>query len=314
MRTDEQSRLFPCKNRKHLYPRIGGAIWKIHAEMNFDALCVWGGPQCTYNGMVKFVNDRSADPQTKNYQFGITGLSAQLSSRMTNYTKPTITIFELPVILIKSTAREQSTTIDAFYTIAQAFEPISWAVIVAFELSLFSLAYLVSIRFTGSYNPAVALLYIISDNCIDSATHGNESDSVAVRRTKHKMHRASMRLISVALGLIVAVVAVFYEVAEVNFIFSPADTILPKPLTDFSDAELSHFSALRSSALMHALATAVDPYKKRFPNKTYPWYGCRPATECYRKLIDPKDKVNYMATIEVRTRCPSVNILYLYKY
>lgn len=299
MKTDEDSKLFPCKNWKQLYPNLRGPIWKIHAEINFDALCIWGGPKCTFDENFKFIDDRASHPDTKSYQFGVTGPSAQLPSRMTNYTKSTVTILEIPVILIKSIAGEKSSLMSSFHKIGRAFEPATWAILFGIQFGLFILAYLVSIRFTGYYNPADALLHVLSNNSITMGENC-ENESLYLRRTKYKMYVTSMKLISVALGLVIAVTVVFYEVAEVNFIFKPTEEVLPKPLTEFSDEELSHFATVRSSGFWYALAIAVDPNGTRFPDRKYPWYGCYPASECYRKLIDPQDKVNYMATVEVR--------------
>lgn len=269
---------------------MAGAIWKIHAEMDFDALCVWGGPKCTYNTMVRFLNEKSANPATRSYQFGITGLAAQLPSRMTNETRVTVTIFELPVLLFKSTAQDRGYK-GALETITRGFEPATWAVLVCFEGALLLLGYIFTIRFTGSFNPADTLLNILHNNGIKM----NANDI----RTKCRMYRASMQLIHIALTLVVAVAAVFYQVAEVNFIFTRVDEVLPKPLREFSDDELSEFSTVQKSALEYALAIAVDPNGTRFPKREFPWYGCMEGMECFRKLIDPEDSVRYFASIEV---------------
>lgn len=149
--------------------------------------------------MFKFVFDRASNPDTKSYQFGITGLSAQLPSRVTTYTLPTITFTERPPVLIKSTVMEQGSTTDAFQKITVVFEPAAWGVVLGFCFGLLLLGYVLLIRFTGSYNPVDALLDILSNRGISLDEH--DTETLSVRRTKYEMYRVSMKLISVALGL-----------------------------------------------------------------------------------------------------------------
>jgi len=92
---------------------------------------------------------------------------------------------------------------------------------------------------------------------------------------------------------------VLFQVGVVNFIFSPVEEKLGKPLSKFSDAELSKFSALRGSITEFSLKKAVDPDGKRYPNKTYPWNQCIVEEECYKRLLDSQDHVNIVVGLEV---------------
>ena len=145
METEQQSRLFPCNNRKLLYPNLEGVSFKIHSEIDFDALCVWGGPLCTFDAMTKFVQNRAMDPATKIYQFGITEMVSQIPSRITAHTLPTITIS------VKSnTGIGPAPLAESFQKVTRGFEPGTWAVVFVFLFLLLFLVYIVSIRFTGS--------------------------------------------------------------------------------------------------------------------------------------------------------------------
>jgi len=85
----------------------------------------------------------------------------------------------------------------------------------------------------------------------------------------------------------------------VNFLFSPAEEKLGKPLSTFSDAELSKFSAQSGSIKHQSLQKAVDPDGKRYPNQKYPWHQCIVEEECYKRLLDPDDNVNIIAVFQV---------------
>jgi len=211
MKTEQHSKLFPCKNRKLLFPHLDGLSFQIHSEITFDALCVWGGPLCTFDAMVKFVNDRSIDPVTKGYQFGLTGMIAQIPPRMTTHIRPTITISEAPIILLKfSNGLGPVPIADSFQQVTRGFVTGSWILIISFLIGLFVLVYLVSIRFTGSFSPFVAMSSLLVH---EELKEGKDTEESANARILHnRMYRTSLKLISVIFGMFVMIVALFYEV------------------------------------------------------------------------------------------------------
>lgn len=62
---------------------------------------------------------------------------------------------------------------------------------------------------------------------------------------------------------------------------------------------------------------SIDPDGTRFPDKKYPWFQCATWDTCYRKLLDTKDPIKYMAVfrpealyeIKIRGACSKVSML-----
>lgn len=75
--------------------------------------------------------------------------------------------------------------------------------------------------------------------------------------------------------------------------------MLPKPLRQFSDKELSAFGQRGGSAPENMLVKAVDPDGTRFKNGKYPWYQCPTFDNCFTKLFDDKDPMTHMIIFEV---------------
>jgi len=219
MKTDQESTLFPCKNKKLLYPNLDGISFQIHSEIDFDSLCVWGGPHCTFNTMFDFLNDISMNPATQAYQFGLTGMVALLPQRMTTHTRPTITISEAPVILLKSTIGLGPESLsDSFEQVSRGFGTGSWALIFSFLGGLLFLAYVISFRFTGSSSLFAFMgRLLVQENRKRSDIYG---ESEHVRRTKYNMYITSMKLIGVMFGMFVMVVALFYEVRFLDMLYA----------------------------------------------------------------------------------------------
>lgn len=98
----------------------------IVQEIDFEALCLWGGSECSFSDMVKFVSDRVLDPTTNMYWFGAQGLVAKLPNRLTLAVRTSVTILRLDFIVLKSIKRGGSSTSNAASLVFRAFKANTW--------------------------------------------------------------------------------------------------------------------------------------------------------------------------------------------
>lgn len=273
MTSPENQTLFPCKNRKKLFPQLDGIAFQLHQELNLDnAQCVWAGSRCTFNEVVKFVSDRAQDNSTKAYMFGVTGLVAQLPSRVSLDALTTVTLYESEIIILRSNTEHSGEIKGAFSQVFRGFELGTWLVLAGFLVLLLLLALFVSITFTQSCSTIDILMHAIGDH--HEAQIPEHLERGDARRSRRAFHRASTLLLGIAFSAFVLITILFYEISVVNFIFNEQAEQLPKPLSEYSDKELSRFSVLRNATPENVLRRAVDNTGKRFKGREYPWYQC----------------------------------------
>lgn len=162
-------------------------------EIAFDAHCVFAGDNCTFNDMTRFVSERANNPETKDYMFGVSGMIAQLPSRLTTNLRTSITIAEAPFIIIKSNQGDASNAAKMFYEVHRAFDPETWYAIFGVVAFFALLSTFASFVLSGSISPP----HII--NTMRGYVFEIEKESSTVRVLK----RTSTSLIGTGLSILV---------------------------------------------------------------------------------------------------------------
>jgi len=289
--------------------------------MKSDALCIWAGSDCTFNQMIAAVDKISADETTRVYQFGLQGMLAQLPERVTPNLRTTITMLETSVVIYNATIDSGGELESSFRQVFQGFDRPTWFVMFAIYFGLVAVGYIISVAYRRTFSPFVALMHLQGaegplfakersdkDNDIDMDRENiggtsKEYTGQSVMPTVRKMHELSVALLYSSFFIMGVIVVVFYELGLVNFIFNQTEEKLPKPFRLYSDAELSRFSVLEGSSPEFALRNAVDPYGLKYRNESlYPWHRCKSEGDCFKKVLDRKDKVCVVLSVQSNAR------------
>lgn len=298
MKTEADQQLFQCKSPMKCNENLRGISFKIHQELNLDdVLCVWAGASCTFDKMVEFVAHHAQNEATNEYRFGITGMLTQLPERISKNVIPTVQLFESEFLVLGPSKEDTGTVQAAFNQLFRAFEGSTWIVLSIFVLLLFILALLVSCVFTQPLTPFNVLMNLCGEHKLIFDVSENLARDSDVRSSK-SLHRSAVIMLGIGFSALVVIVVLFYEISVVESIVNQQSPKVGN-LELLTDKQLSRYSVLKNSAPEQTLRRAVDPTSSRFKSeKHFPWFRCMVDDECYDKMLDRKDKVEYMVVLE----------------
>lgn len=215
--------------------------------MKSDALCIWAGTNCTFQDMVAEVNTLSSDEASKEYQFGVQGMVAQLPRRVSPNMRTTITMMETSVVIYNASAGSGGGLESSFQQVFQGFDRPTWFVMFAIYLALVAVGYCISVTFRKTFSPFVALMHLQG---ADGPLFENENEEVdkedivfQVHPKIRRMHELSIALLYSSFFIMGVVVVVFYEVC---FYFSDVNF--------FKYVVLRIYYILTYSSMIHSLA------------------------------------------------------------
>ncbi len=259
------SELFRCKDRNK-FPGLRGVFFDIVDQLPLgNAFCVYGGPSCSFEGMMAFV------AKEQGHQFIVGGYMYAVPHRVTKRTRQTPPILNEKIIIVgrrdPKSSRKQAHTI-----LLRPFQPLTWVMVVA----VFFILLVFRIIIAGVSLEKRTFKNIVR-HCV------GEYDQVKLRRISDP---ESVRLlVKVAVYFWTFVVTsvfvvdfLFYEISVVNFLSRMPKHALQKGLANLSEEEMRKYIIPRGGAPEFIWRGYVDPGKK-FENRTPPWHFCAGAKD-----------------------------------
>jgi len=152
---------FPCVRFKEKYPGLGGVFFQMisNSPSLHRSQCVYAGPDCTFDGMVSFVNKSSS---ISNYQWVAAGILFVLEDRILPGVIPSTAILTDHLHVIGPPVQSQESFGDALSLILKPFSREAWIVFLS-VLFLFGAVRLLMIYMFGN---TIGLLGFLRTFCL----------------------------------------------------------------------------------------------------------------------------------------------------
>ncbi|KAI0563596.1 hypothetical protein FGB62_37g210 [Gracilaria domingensis] len=299
--------------------KVGGIAFELHnLTSSRDDWCMWGGhaEHCTFNQLVDFT-DIWAD---EGYRFAITGLLLDLPQRQCRH-HPSAPVVDSEMIIIGKTDPNFRSSRGPFDQLIRPFETGAWALFIGLVLFAFAMSLVMALRFHWSAKRSlVSACFIFAGNWeeIMDDEDGSQAGSIDsdIRVNIAKKYALASLLFRIALVALVAIFALFYEVAVVDVLFQAQSQSLSKPVTELTREQLKEFAVLDNSALedvwteiaagltffctflFSSCSPLVRDGKEDWP-EGIPWKQCRTATECIEDVKNKSSDAEFMVTFEI---------------
>lgn len=267
---------FPCGNPSAHHPSLNGLAFDLHNRTSSgDSLCIWAGPpDCSFNALVDF----TAQQASSGYQFAITGLLLETPQRQCVH-EPSAPLIDNRMVIIGQTDPNNASSRGPFYQLVKPFRWSTWAIFGVVVILFVFVCLAIAVRFHVVRGRSLVTAFFIFAGERDQAM-AYEFDSVGHKdhnratRTRSRWGRLfnngtraeqveecrrsvsfatkyglSMTLFRVSLLSFIAVFALFYEVAVVNFLFQQNSLAISKSVRNLSVRELKNYAVLQNSAL-----------------------------------------------------------------
>ncbi len=257
MEAQNNQTLFRCRDRAKTFPGLSGISFRIMDHLPLkDALCVFGGTQCTFNNMVDFVAEHSTFRE--GYQFGISGLMFLVPNRISQRTIPSVPIIEGKMVVLGPRDPAQRRR-DTLRTIIQPFRWDAWMMLGATLALLLVLSFLKYCLYTEKkkrsfYNYVRSL---VGDDVSDPIFNPKNASELTMEERKwlrglqeesKLMNKVSGTALGLAGAALLTISILFYEIAVVNYIFAQTVQHLGKDVQNLTQRELSNYLVMGSAA------------------------------------------------------------------
>lgn len=158
--SDKQAYPFRCSDRIK-YPSFCGYFFEFVQSIPAlnESYCIWGGPECTADGMVEFVEEASRSTKAQL----IVGCNLFVQPyRITQHTIPSVSFNEGEVLVFGSTKDRRLTISTAIRVIVQPFEPFAWILLSGVVLGFIVTRIIIAHVFTCPFQTVS-----FARNCLD---------------------------------------------------------------------------------------------------------------------------------------------------
>ncbi len=256
MTSEEDVKLFRCKDRRQVYPGLHGLSLTIQDQLPMDdAYCVFGGPTCTYDGMIEFLF------QKQDYQFIVGGLMFALPHRISKYARPSSPFTEYKIAIVGR--RDSSSPIaQAYSKILRPFQLGTWVILLSVALFFICVGVIIAVHFAQPRNLRNIGSHLAGD-----------FDTYPIAEDRRILNRLALRALTLAVTAFFAIVILFYEVPVANFLFLGTSPRLKKGLDKLGPEQLKQYVIIRGGGTEAIWRKFADPAKK-YENVTPPWHFC----------------------------------------
>lgn len=244
-----------------------------------DAQCVFGGSQCSFQHMLKFL-----ERETR-HQFIFGGSVWILSHRISNKSRASVPIHE-DVMVVVGRKDRKSDIRQSFINVFRPFDKETWALIVGFFLAIFLLR--------------VFFAYIFAQ----PRTFTNVCRHILFDFSMSKNSERVRLLNLLVVGVLVFVVSVssivlilFYEITVVNFVLRNSPKSLQKDLSELSISDRKSYIVVKDDGTELFFKSLVDP-QGNISLRNPPWQHCDNPDDCYNKLQDQSHPAQFFFTFE----------------
>ncbi|CAN8073779.1 unnamed protein product [Agarophyton chilense] len=278
---------------------IRGIAFHLHKlTSSRDDWCMWGGhaDHCPFNQLVDFINVKAG----QGYRFGISGLLLEMPSRQC-VNHPSAPFLDNKMIIIGRRAPQFSGSEGPLHQLIKPFHQGTWAIFAGVLLLFVAVCLAIAVRFHWFRGRSLITAFFIFSGERDQALaheaalqQGVSAREAVSFATKYGL---SMSLFRMALLALVAIFALFYEVAVVNFLFQQHNQTLSKPVRRLSLEQLADFAVLKDSALENVWDATLRSGRYRDWHGRVPWQQTPTATDSIKRVQN--GDASFMVTFEV---------------
>ncbi len=270
MKSEDNVRLFPCRDKTKFFPGMGGISFNIMNELPLDdSLCVYGGPACKFEGMMRFVASQ------RQHQFIVGGFMFFLPHRQTKDTRQSASLMEGKIAIVGR--RPQSTRIrQAYTTILRPFQTSTWMLLLGFASFFVLIRAIISWYFADPRN---------ADNFVKNIVGEHDPKHIRPLSTANQerlrvLHKIAVVSLTFAVSAFGIITVLFYEISVVNFLFLKKTHNLQKKLSNLTPQEMREFIIIEGGGTEVIFTALADPHKK-YEKVKPPWHYCKAESEWY---------------------------------
>lgn len=277
MTSEDDVKLFRCKERKTAFPGLHGIFFDILDTLPLhDAYCVFGGPSCTFAEMMRFVANE------QQHQFIVGGSVFNLPQRITNLTRASTPISSERIVLI---GRRHSGIIlaRAYSTILRPFQFKTWMLLLGVLVFFAIVRLLLAVYFATPRTAQGVGRHLLGDFKLD------EEALFDYKRKKKEnillLNRGAVRCWDLGVAAFFVIVVLFYEVSVVNFVFAKRTEVIEQPLAVLGPRELKEYVIKQGGGAEIVWRNHADPEMK-YEHINPPWNWCKGPDDWYASGVN----------------------------
>lgn len=303
--TREGNQLFVCGRTGAAMRHASGSAFSIIKQTSaFDALCVWGGPQCSFNEMVRFID--AAATEAPGYAFGAMGVLFEEPQRLSENLAQSVSLLQEELSIFGPHADERP--VFPFQRLVRPFRPLTWFVFGLFFFAIGLGAWLTACAFDDdAWSPnRVFHLFMGADEpvissvslpTLDDRVTRSQSECRRIlenRITDHiSSYKVSRIMIRLSLTSMVVIFLLFYELSVVNFLFIETKALNVQDVRSLSASELTAYAVEEDTAAEDVWGQAVYAEGK-YNHSRPPWKRCYNLGKCFDWALDPESEVKFV--------------------
>ncbi len=287
MQTTKQQKLFQCRERARIFPKLSGPFFELLDEIPelHNAFCLWGGPDQTFDGLVRFVRNVSSRKRPLKIVAG--GMLFQMAHRVSNGSIQSASMTNSKLVVVSINRPAQKAFTDAIISIVGPFGSGSWWLLSGFIVLFGATYFLINYSFLtnnslpGKYNailePFVPTHWLRQHDVEDMQLDQNSKES----RTY------LIRVWKQSAFLFLVISALFWEIGVVNFITNDKPYVLPFELQGIPIETLKRFVLNDGSAFETLLARCALSHELEHDSR--PWTVVENFNEVFDALSETKN-------------------------
>eukprot|EP00171_Calliarthron_tuberculosum_P011416 IDg11416t1 len=318
-RTPNHRKPFPCNKAHWQTPLLGGSVFNVMAltSAGDGALCVWGGPKCRFNKMVKFID--KAATEAPEYQFGAIGLLSEIKERLTANVAQSVSLAqeELAIFGPDPDIRDSF----PFQRLVRPFRLLTWAAFAFFFAAIVIGGWCTACAFGSCslslrrafhffMDPREAVVGSAPLLTMQESLDHSPSECVRIyerrRLDRIGLFHVAKILLRLALTAMLIIFLLFYELAVVNFLFIERSRPKVQDVGNLTVDDLRRYAVEEEAATEKLWLNAV--YKPgKFDQRRPPWRRCAHLEKCFDWALDEKNEVTYVVGFKSAgiSRCSS---------
>lgn len=304
--SSNRSFVFNCNDSGQIRGLGGTAFEVIRRTAARNSACVWGGPDCSFNNMVDFIDKTAKKKETRPYRFAGTGLLTENADRTRPHVIPSKSLFTEELVIYGVDERRETRRAFPFQSIWQPFHAFTWLSLVTFIVAVIFAAILTARAFGpcpfSCRSFATYVVHGYSDYSVaawtpppktrdSSCLTPEEREREYAQRITDRLatYKLARTLIRYARHVILIVFLLFYEMAVAKFLFVEQRRPLIKDILKVKSQDgLKHYCVEKNAATEDTwYRTVVGSGHKN--DSLIRWHRGQNNRECFDWVLDEKN-------------------------